>query len=123
MRRGSGRDGLGECGATPACTVRRIYADSACNQVGEPGWGSERCGKAKTFPVESRVMFKTISSSHLASESKRDGKLKPRKRNANNRFMLNVRRRDSFSVTLVKKKSLLPNLRRNIWMRITGKLA
>lgn len=53
MWRGSGWDGLGESGGTPARTVHQVYADSVCNQVGGskkkalPSRGSERCGKAK----------------------------------------------------------------------------
>lgn len=80
MWRGSGWDGLGESGGTPACTVHQVYADSVCNQVGEPERPAEPGVRAlrqsKTFPVESHVIFEIISSCNLASESKQRARKK-----------------------------------------------
>lgn len=139
MWRGSGWDGLGESGGTPACTVHQVYADSVCNQVGEPERPAEPGVRAlrqsKTFPVESHVIFEIISSCNLASESKQRAR-KKKKRNTNNRvlcFLFNVRfnpicrnRRDLFSVKHVSKCMSCENLIRDkrvaVWMRVSGKM-
>lgn len=138
MWRGSGWDGLGESGGTPACTVHQVYADSVCNQVGEskkapPSWGSERCGNAKLSQSSLLSFLKSFprviwhqNQSELGGE---------KKRNANNRFLcflFNVRfnpicrnSRDSFCQTC-QEMYVLQNLIRDkrvaVWLRISGKL-